>query len=105
MNSDDFFEQTELPKRVAVCGAGYIAVELAGIYKALGSDVSLCVRRERALRNFDAMLTDQLDKAMRKQGIRIENGFTPSEVSREPESGKLTLSAEDSGKTPLSGLD
>lgn len=38
---------------MAVVGAGYIAVELAGVLNGLGSDVSLFTRRECALRNFD----------------------------------------------------
>lgn len=44
INSDGFFEIDRLPKRVAVIGAGYIAVELAGILNALGVDTHLFVR-------------------------------------------------------------
>lgn len=98
IDSDAFFEQTELPKRVAVVGAGYIAVELAGIYKALGSDTTLCVRRDRPLRTFDTLLSDELLKAMKSQGLVLETGFTPTGVTKDPNSGKLTLVAEDPKK-------
>jgi len=54
-----------------VAGAGYIAVELAGVLQALGTDVSLVVRKEKALRSFDDMLSDTLDEEMQRQGITI----------------------------------
>ena len=41
--------------------SGYIAVELAGVFNGLGTDTSLFVRGDKALRNFDTMLSTQLD--------------------------------------------
>lgn len=52
---------TEQPGRVAVIGAGYIAVELAGIFNALGTDTHLFIRKERAMRTLDPLLSDILD--------------------------------------------
>jgi len=60
-----------LPKRTVVVGAGYIAVELAGVLQALGSETSLVVRKEKALREFDTMLSDTLDEEMQRQGIQV----------------------------------
>jgi len=71
ITSDDFFELQSLPKKVVVVGAGYIAVELAGILQALGSDTSLVLRKEKALRNFDEILSEALDVEMQRQGISI----------------------------------
>ena len=71
ISSDGFFELEELPKKVVVVGAGYIAVELAGVLNALGSDTSLVLRKQKALREFDDMISDQLDLEMVKQGITI----------------------------------
>jgi len=71
MSSDGFFEMETLPKKAVVVGAGYIAVELAGVLQALGTDVSLVVRKEKALREFDEMLADTLDAEMQRQGIHI----------------------------------
>jgi len=71
ISSDGFFELEELPKKVAVVGAGYIAVELAGVLNALGSDTTLVVRKDKALRGFDDYIADQLDEEMQKQGIKI----------------------------------
>ena len=68
INSDGFFELETQPKKVAIIGAGYIAVELAGVLNGLGTDTSLCVRKEHALRSFDSMLMTELDKNMKKAG-------------------------------------
>lgn len=66
--SDDFFAWKELPESVAVIGAGYIAVELAGVLHALGVQTHLVVRGDRPLRKFDTMLTDGLVEAITKNG-------------------------------------
>ncbi|CAN0477029.1 unnamed protein product, partial [Laminaria digitata] len=63
--SDRFFDIKEQPKRVAVVGAGYIAVELAGIFNALGTDTHLFIRQERAMRTLDPLLSDILDQEVR----------------------------------------
>jgi glutathione reductase (NADPH) len=71
ISSDGFFELEELPGKAVVVGAGYIAVELAGVLQALGTDTSLVVRKEKAMREFDDMLSDVLDEEMQRQGINI----------------------------------
>ena len=54
-----------------VVGSGYIAVELAGILKALGSDVTIIVRYNKVLRSFDSMLSDSLMDEMAAAGINV----------------------------------
>ena len=49
-------------------GAGYIAVEIAGMLNGLGSSTSLFVRGECALRTFDTMISSFLDTNMKKSG-------------------------------------
>jgi glutathione reductase (NADPH) len=71
ISSDGFFELEELPGKAVVVGAGYIAVELAGVLQALGTDTSLVVRKEKAMREFDEILADTLDAEMQRQGINI----------------------------------
>ncbi|ACL71230.1 glutathione-disulfide reductase [Thioalkalivibrio sulfidiphilus HL-EbGr7] len=71
MDSDGFFALEERPQRVAVIGAGYIAVELAGVLNALGSQVSLYLRKETFLRSFDAMLRDTLMEQMLADGVNV----------------------------------
>ena len=72
IDSNGFFELTEQPKRVAVVGGGYIGVELAGVFQALGSDATLFLRGEKPLRGFDDLIVDTLVKEMGKQGLSLQ---------------------------------
>ena len=54
-------------------GSGYIAVELAGILNALGSDVTLVIRYGKVIRSFDTMLSDSLMEEMVAAGVKIAN--------------------------------
>jgi len=69
--SDDFFALRAAPSRVAIVGGGYIAVELAGVLHAPGSEVALLVRGQRLLGGFDAELAGQLAENLRAQGIGV----------------------------------
>mmetsp|Transcript_1587 Transcript_1587/g.3345 ORF Transcript_1587/g.3345 Transcript_1587/m.3345 type:complete len:434 (+) Transcript_1587:749-2050(+) len=71
ISSDGFFELEDLPKKAVVVGAGYIAVELAGVLQALGTDTHLVLRKTKALREFDPIIVENLDAEMIRQGINI----------------------------------
>ncbi|AEB30470.1 glutathione reductase [Carnobacterium sp. 17-4] len=94
MTSDGFFELTELPKRVAVVGAGYIAVELAGVLHGLGSDTHLFVRKHAPLRNFDSIIIEGLVETMAREGAALHIHAVPKEVKKN-EDGSLTIHFED----------
>jgi glutathione reductase (NADPH) len=47
-----------MPKKVAIVGAGYIAIELAGIFKTLGAEVTLFIRQAEFLRSFDSCIRE-----------------------------------------------
>lgn len=53
ITSDHILELEEVPKRLAVIGAGYIGVEFGGIFKNLGSHVEFFLRRDKVLNGFD----------------------------------------------------
>jgi len=94
ISSDGFFELEELPRKAVVVGAGYIAVELAGVLQALGTDTSLVVRKGKAMRDFDDMVSDTLDEEMQRQGIRIfrdTNGVQKIELDEGGEEGTKTV--------------
>jgi glutathione reductase (NADPH) len=71
ITSDGFFALETMPRSVAIVGAGYIAVELAGVLHALGSDVSLVMRRNHFLNDFEPVLRENLMDAMLHQGISL----------------------------------
>ncbi|MGB5722693.1 MAG: glutathione-disulfide reductase [Woeseiaceae bacterium] len=93
ITSDGFFELDEQPKRVLLAGSGYVAVELAGVFNALGSETHVIVRKEGVLRGFDKMLSSELMEAMQKSGIALDTGVIPASVE-ESDDG-LVLHATD----------
>ncbi|MDX1593243.1 MAG: glutathione-disulfide reductase [Gammaproteobacteria bacterium] len=82
ITSDGFFALEARPERVAIVGSGYIAVELAGMLNALGSEVSLLVRKGHVLREFDPMLREALMETMGETGISIVSSTQVREVQR-----------------------
>ncbi|MFV1985425.1 MAG: FAD-dependent oxidoreductase, partial [Thiohalomonadales bacterium] len=93
MTSDGFFELTEQPKRVAVVGAGYIAVELAGLLNALGSEVSLLLRKAHFLRDFDCTIRDTLMEEMLESGVNIMPMIDIDHLEKDPY-GKLIIQCQ-----------
>jgi glutathione reductase (NADPH) len=94
ITSDGFFELAARPNAVAVVGSGYVAVELAGVFSALGTHTTLVLRRERLLRDFDAMLGDTLMKTMRDEGVEIVTSAVPAALARNAQ-GALGLELAD----------
>ncbi len=90
ITSDGFFELQEHPKRVVVVGAGYIAVELAGMLNELGSEVSILLRGQHILSRFDSILRETLTEEMLNSGINIMSCIQLSAIEKNQQ-GKLTL--------------
>jgi len=90
IDSDAFFALDEQPKRVVVVGAGYIAVELAGVLNSLGSETHLAVRKHAPLRNFDIMITETLVDIMKEDGIHLHTESTPERLIKNDD-GSLKL--------------
>lgn len=89
--SDDAFYLPALPKRVAIVGSGYIAVEFAGIFRALGAEVDLIYRQPLPLRGFDHDLREGLAEAMATQGIRLHSACLPEKVEADGDARILTF--------------
>ncbi len=90
ITSDGFFELEDRPSRVAVAGAGYIAVELAGMLRALGSEVMLCFRYDSILRSFDDMLQSALLESLAADGIELHPRTSEPCLVRDDEGLYLT---------------
>ena len=79
-SSDDVFAWEELPESVAILGAGYIAVELAGVLHTLGVQTDLFVRRERPLRGFDSYIVESLVQEMEITGLNLYTHKVPAKL-------------------------
>ncbi len=95
ITSDGFFELTKPPINVAVVGAGYIAVELAGILQGLGSKVHLCIRHNHMLREFDSFVSEQAESFLETQGVLIHKNFTSMMVENQPNGQKRLISDDE----------
>ena len=101
IDSDGFFALTDKPRRVAVVGAGYIAVELAGVLNTLGGDddeTHLIYRRGTVLRSFDALLGDSLLEFMADDGVQLHSHATVSKITKGDEGLRLDFEHE---RTPI----
>ena len=94
IDSNGFFELQELPKRTAIIGSGYIAVELAGVLNSLGSNVQFFIRKHLPLRSLDKFLGETLLESMRSDHIQVHTQATPVKVSK-LEDQSLLLQLED----------
>ncbi len=90
--SDAAFYLPVMPRRVAVVGSGYIAVEFAGIFRALGAQVDLAYRQPLPLRGFDQDIRKAMAEALRDQGIAQYPGCTPLAVIERDKEKRLSLS-------------
>ena len=94
IDSDGFFALNELPKRVAIVGAGYIAVEIAGVLNSLGSEVHQYVRQHSPLRSFDHTIVETLLIEMEQDGIQLHTNTMLTEINKNDD-GSLTLCTAD----------
>ncbi|MGD0025687.1 MAG: glutathione-disulfide reductase [Xanthobacteraceae bacterium] len=82
ISSNEAFHLPELPRRVLIQGGSYIAVEFAGIFAGLGSQVTLVYRGENILRGFDDDVRHHLRMDMEKHGIRVITGCKVAAIER-----------------------
>jgi glutathione reductase (NADPH) len=98
ITSDGFFELEAQPRNVMVIGAGYIATELAGVLHALGSNVTIVLRKDRLLRTFDHTLQEVLMEQMKSTGVRILRNVSLTALLRDS-GGSLGYADSDGNRT------
>jgi glutathione reductase (NADPH) len=82
ITSDEAFHLPALPRRLAVLGGGYIALELAHVFRGLGCEVTLIHRGTQVLRGFDDDVRDAAMVGLREHGIALVLGATIEQVER-----------------------
>ncbi|KFP25633.1 hypothetical protein N325_08797, partial [Colius striatus] len=105
MTSDGFFDLEELPRRSIIIGAGYIAVEMAGILSTLGSKTSLLIRQDKVLRTFDSMISTNCTQELENTGVDVWKHTQVKRVTKSP-SGLLDVTVTSSvpGHKPAEGV-
>ncbi len=94
ITSRDMFHLEKQPKRMAVWGGGYIAVEFAGIMNGLGTEVTQIIRRDLILRGFDPDLRSNVQEGMEKHGVKFRVNSNIEKIEKVDEGLKLTLKGE-----------
>ncbi|KAF9555554.1 glutathione reductase [Agrocybe pediades] len=103
IDSDGFFDLPEQPRRVAIVGAGYIAIELAGIFNALGTETHLLIRGDTVLRTFDPTIQEALTPWMEKTGVHLHKRTHVTKVEGE-KGGPLTVHTDNGEKVEVDVL-
>lgn len=108
ITSDGFFDLEKQPMKVAVVGAGYIAVEMAGILHGLGSESHLFYRGETVLRRgFDPFIVETLMGHLKDHGPVLHPMTTPVKLEK-TEGGTISYTVKDSktgAETTFKGFD
>ena len=92
ITSNECFHLPELPRRAVVYGGGYIAVEFAGIFNGLGSEVTLVYRGPQILRGFDDDVRNTLAAEMAKKGITLRVETTIEGIEKQDTGLEVRLS-------------
>ncbi|QYT01112.1 Glutathione reductase [Trichoderma simmonsii] len=106
INSDGFFDIDKKPGKVAIVGAGYIAVEFAGMFNALGTETHLFIRYNTFLRNFDPMIQETVTKEYERLGVNLHKQSQATKVEKAA-NGKLSVTYRDGegNETTLHDVD
>lgn len=92
ITSNEVFHLESLPKRIMVIGGGYIAVEFAGVFAGLGSEVTLVHRGDKLLRGFDDDIRVALGEAYAGRGINLALQKTVTRLDKAGDGIAATLS-------------
>lgn len=95
ISSNEALDLKELPKRIIIVGAGYIAVEFAGIFHSLGVDVTLVLRADTVLRGFDEDIRMCLATELEKRGITLKTESVVRSIEQQGDSYSMRLAGGD----------
>ncbi len=83
LTSTTALELSKVPKRLAVIGSGYIAMELGQFFHNLGAEVTLMQRSARLLKNLDLEISEVVTQALTEQGIHLLTGATFRKIEQD----------------------
>ncbi|MBL4802823.1 MAG: glutathione-disulfide reductase [Emcibacter sp.] len=91
ITTNEAFHLEKLPRRMAIVGGGYIAVEFAGIFNGMGVEMHLLYRGEQILRGFDRDISDKLNEEMGKKDVDVRVHTNVTAITKTDEGLSLTL--------------
>ncbi len=91
ITSDEALVLEKLPKKIVIVGAGYIAVEFAGIFAGFGAEVHLVYRRDLPLRGFDRELRECVAENLAKRGVHLHPQTNPLSLERGSSGGGVRV--------------
>ncbi|XP_030517712.2 glutathione reductase, chloroplastic isoform X2 [Rhodamnia argentea] len=103
IDSDAALDLPSKPEKVAIIGGGYIALEFAGIFSGLSSDVHVFIRQKKVLRGFDEEIRDFVAEQMSLRGIEVHNEESPQAIQKLPD-GSLSLKTNKGTKEGFSHI-
>ena len=74
LTSDEVFQMTEMPKRVAVIGGGVVGIEFASMYSDLGTEVTVLEGLPSILAGIDGDVVKQVERSFRKRKLVVRTG-------------------------------
>ena len=83
MTSDEILFSQDIPKSLVIIGGGVIGIEFAGIFNALGSQVTVVEFLPRILANMDSEISKKSVLALKKKGINIETDAKVMQISKD----------------------
>lgn len=101
ITSNEALDLPDLPKRIVIVGGGYIAVEFAGIFHALGAEVHIIIRADNILRGFDQTMRDALRVELENQGIHVHSECQVKSIEKTESGFSLRLDQVDFIETDL----
>ena len=90
VNSDHILELTEVPKSLIVMGSGAVGSEFASVYHRFGTETTLVELLDRIVPLEDAEVSKELQRAFKKQGIKVETGLKLDKMEKGKKSVKVS---------------
>ncbi|TVR82574.1 MAG: glutathione-disulfide reductase [Rhodospirillales bacterium] len=95
ISSNEALDLMSLPKRLVIVGGGYIGVEFAGIFNALGVDVTMVIRAGAVLRGFDEDVRDCVTHDLEKRGVRMVRESEVRSIEKGADAYTLRIAGSD----------
>ena len=101
ITNNEFFDLDELPKRAIVIGGGYVAMELATILQAAGTEVTILQHSDRLLRPFDQDYVQELKQIMEERGIKFHMNAPVKQITKDGDQYTVTTTNGENFDTDL----